>query len=66
MTIKGVLVAKKSSSDDQLELLRTLIIVELGLAGVPQRKIRDIVGGDLNRVTEIVRHLPKSSAKKGA
>jgi hypothetical protein len=58
-------VAKKPTSDTEIDLLRTLVIIQLGLAGVPQRKIRQIVGGDLNKVTNVLRHLPKAP-KKGA
>lgn len=39
------------------ELLRTLVIVNLGLAGLGQEKIRKIVGGDIHRVNRIVKHL---------
>ncbi len=44
-------------SDEATEVLRDLLIVQLGLARVPQRTIREIVGVDMNRVTRIVRHL---------
>lgn len=39
------------------ELLTNLWITQLGLAGIPQRNIRSIVGCDMNRVARIVRHL---------
>lgn len=48
--------AKKTKKTTD-ELLKDLIIIQLGLAGVPQQQIRKIVGGDLRRVTSIVRHL---------
>lgn len=38
------------------ELLRDLMIIQLGLAGVPQQNIREIVGVDMHRVNRIVRH----------
>jgi hypothetical protein len=38
------------------ELLRDLMIVQLGLAAVPQQDIREIVGVDMHRVTRIVKH----------
>lgn len=41
-------------------LLQDLMIVQLGLAGVAQHQIREIVGVDMKRVTRIVRHLKKS------
>lgn len=45
------------------ELLKDLLIVQLGIAGVPQLMIRRIVGCDMHRVSRIVRHL-KSARKK--
>jgi transposase-like protein len=49
------------------DLLRELIateqnsqIITLGLAGIPQRDIREIVGVDIYRVNRIVKHLKKS------
>jgi hypothetical protein len=41
------------------ELLRDLLIVQLGLAGVTQRHIREIVGVDIHRVNRVVKHLKK-------
>lgn len=40
-----------------VELLRTLIIVQLGLAGVGQAQIRKIVGGSMNDINGIVKLL---------
>ena len=40
-----------------VELLRALIIVELGLAGVGQAQIRKIVGGSMNEINGIVKLL---------
>jgi len=45
------------------DLVRDLIIVQLGLAGIGQREIRSIVGGDINRINRIVRHLRTRSRK---
>ncbi len=42
---------------DMNEFLQTLLIVQLGLAGVPQRNIRAIVGCDLNRVSKILKQV---------
>ena len=50
-----------SANEKLIELLEKTLIVQLALAGVPQRTIREIVGGDLNRVTRIVRHIPKAA-----
>ncbi len=59
---------RKSKSDETTEdLLRNLsnliqdqTIVQLGLAGVPQRQIREIMGVDITRVNKIVKHLKKT------
>ena len=45
------------SSDERTELLRTLIIVQLGLAGIAQHSIRKIAGCDMNRVVKILKEL---------
>lgn len=47
-----------------VELLRTLTIVQLGLAGVGQAQIRKIVGGSMNEINGIVKLL-RSKKKKG-
>lgn len=41
------------------DLLRDLMIIQLALAGVGQHKIREIVGGDIHRVTRIAKHLKR-------
>lgn len=41
------------------ELLRDLLIVHLGSAGLTQHQIRDIVGVDIHRVNRIVKYLKK-------
>jgi hypothetical protein len=46
-----------------VELLRTLTIVQLGLAGVGQAQIRRIVGGSMNDINGIVKLL--RSGKRG-
>jgi hypothetical protein len=48
---------KRSAGDEQTEILRTLLIVQLAVAGVPQREIRTIASCDMNRVTAIVSRL---------
>ena len=45
------------------ELLRTLTIVQLGLAGVGQAQIRKIVGGAMGDINAIVKLL--NSGKRG-
>jgi hypothetical protein len=54
--------ARKGSStpgEERTELLRKILIVQLALAGVPQNTVRAIVGGDIRRVNEVMKHLPK-------
>jgi hypothetical protein len=46
---------KKPQTTDTL--LRDLLIVQLGLAGVTQRQIREIVGVDMLHVSRIVKLL---------
>ncbi len=53
--------ATGSANDRLIELLENSLIVQLGVAGVPQRIIREIVGCDLNRVTRIVRHISNAA-----
>jgi len=54
---------KQETTDDLLRSLRNLIqdqtIIQLRLAGLPQRQIREIVGGDINRISRIIKHLKK-------
>ena len=49
--------------DEVVEVLKSMLIAQLGLAGVPQQSIRKIVGCSINRVNDIVKHL--KSAKRG-
>jgi hypothetical protein len=55
----------KSQRDgkDAVELLKDILITQLGIAGVPQHSIRKIVGCSINRVNGIVKHL--KNAKRG-
>lgn len=60
--------ARRKGSDDPVELLRTFLIVQLGLAGVGQREIRAIVGCDITRVNKVVGLLkakPQGKNKSG-
>lgn len=55
---------KTSVRHDGLEeLMKTMLIVQLGLAGVPQLKIRSIVGCDVHRVNQILKHMKKPKAE---
>lgn len=47
-------------SNPAAELLRDLLILELAKAGVPQPKIRTIVGCAMHRVSQIARHFKKA------
>jgi transposase-like protein len=50
--------AKKSESVE--DLLRDLMIIQLGLGGLGQRQIREIVGVDIYRVGRILKHFKKN------
>jgi hypothetical protein len=55
----------KSGENDRVsELLKDLLITELGRAGVPQPAIREIVGCDMNRVSRIVKHFGRERGRK--
>lgn len=58
---------KATNEGDPTELLRKILIVQLGLAGVPQQQIRTVVGGSMGSVNAIVKHLRIKTApeKKG-
>lgn len=49
--------AKEQTTED---LLKDLIIIQLGLAGLSQLQIREIVGLDMNRVSRILKHFKKN------
>jgi hypothetical protein len=54
--------ARNKATDSDVavaELLRSLLIVQLGLARVPQNDIRKIVGCGIGRVNDVLKHLPK-------
>ena len=57
------MVKKDDAAARTVELLRTLTIVQLGLAGVGQAQIRKIVGGSMNDINGIVKLL--HSGKRG-
>jgi hypothetical protein len=53
---------KAAKTDEEIaELLRDLLIVQLGLAKVAQNDIRKVVGCSIGRVNGILKHLPKVS-----
>ena len=51
---------------EMVELLRTSLIVQLGLAGVGQAQIRKIVGGSMNDINAIVKLLHSGKRRKKA
>ena len=53
---------KAKRKSDEAKILENRLITMLGLAKVPVRKIREIVGGDMNRVSKIIQQL--NAAKK--
>lgn len=55
--------AGRIGDDRAVELLRDLLITELGRAGVPQSEIRKIVGCDMNRVNRIVKNFGKERGR---
>lgn len=50
---------QKKNDQTTDDLLRDLLIVQLGIAGLTQRQIREIVGVDMNRVSRIIKHFKK-------
>lgn len=50
---------KKLGHERTADLVRDLIIIQLGLAGVGQKEIREIVGTDINHINRIVKLLRK-------
>jgi hypothetical protein len=53
---------QRKAADSTVEVLKDILITQLGIAGVPQQDIRKIVGCDIHRVSAIVRHV--KSAKR--
>ncbi len=54
---------RQHASNDSSELLKDTLIAQLGMAGVPQQTIRQIVGCDIKKVNRIAKLL-KSARKK--
>jgi len=54
----------KKQSDDATELLRDMLIVQLGLAGVGRENIRKIARCDNNRVATVLRLLKSGKKPK--
>ena len=49
------------TGEELTELVRTLLIATLGLAGIPQKSIRAVARCDMNRVSAVLKHLKKKS-----
>jgi len=47
--------------EEMVELLRNILIVQLGLAKVNQDDIRKIAGCGINRVNDVLKKIPKSN-----
>jgi len=54
----------KENSDSVEDLLRDMMIVQLLLAGIGQREIREIAGVDMGRVSRIGKLLKKPRGKQ--
>jgi hypothetical protein len=55
----------EKSLKELTELVRDQLIVQLGLAGVPQQQIREIVKVDMIRVNQIAKRLKKGVSANG-
>lgn len=56
---------KAAQTDEEIaELLRDLLIVQLGLAKVAQNNIRKILGCSIGRVNDILKYLPKGQSRE--
>ncbi|MGH9547142.1 MAG: hypothetical protein ACRD23_18195 [Terriglobales bacterium] len=53
-----------SAEEEMVELLRNLLIVQLGAVKVPQDKIRKIASCGINRVNDVLKHVPKSNRQR--
>jgi hypothetical protein len=56
-------IRQSRQADEVSDLLKDLMIVQLGIAGVKQSAIREIVGCDIVRVNRIVKHLRSNRQK---
>lgn len=57
--IKNTTTSLETQVNELTELLRHQIIIQLGLAGVAQRNIRQILGVDITRVNRILKEINK-------
>ena len=54
----------QGESEERLAILRDILITQLGIAGVPQKNIQQIVGCSINRVSLIVKHIRSAKRKE--
>ena len=51
---------KNKNQENRIEsLLRDILITQLGIAGLTQLQIREVVGGDIYKVNRILKFLKK-------
>ncbi len=50
-----------TSEEEMVEILRNILIVQLGLAKVSQDDIRKIAGCGIHRVNDVLKKIPKSN-----
>jgi len=55
---------KKGSTNEIVDLLKKLLMIELQREGVRQNKIRDIVGGGMGEVNKFLKLLVTDDEKK--
>lgn len=56
--------SKKPEYDELAELIKTLLIVQLRVAGYGQKQIRDVIGCDVNRVSAVLKHMKRPKTDK--
>jgi hypothetical protein len=56
--------SRQGDPNNAAEVLKDILITQLGMAGVPQRRIREIVGCDINRVSRIVKYFKNAMRKE--
>jgi hypothetical protein len=54
----------QTDSKESSEILRDILITQLGIAGVPPHTIRQIVGCGYERVNRIVKHIKIAKRKE--
>jgi hypothetical protein len=47
--------------EEVVELSRNMLIVQLGMAKVPQNDVRKIAGCGINRINDVLKHILKSN-----